>query len=235
MAKPAHAKRVSSRFEAGAKRIAEEERAIQRKIDRSDKKQPAHKEAGGAMQAGARIYPVPPLPEQHLQKPGIEGDLELKPMYDAPYYKGSDKLLDKVALITGGDSGIGRSVAVLFAREGADIALTYLDEHEDAEETKQAVEDEGRRCILLPGDVADPEFCKEAVERTVDEFGKLDIQQRRVPGARQRLPRIERRAFRPHDQDQSLRLFLYVARGGAAHAERQRHCHDRFRHGATRQ
>src|SRR5262245_33845440 len=175
MAKPAHAKSVSSRFEAGAKRIAEEERAIQRQIDRSDKKQPAHKEAGGAMQAGARIYPVPPLPEQHLQKPGIEGDLELKPMYDAPYYKGSDKLLDKVALITGGDSGIGRSVAVLFAREGADIALTYLDEHEDAEETKRAVEDEGRRCILLPGDVADPEFCKEAVERTVDEFGKLDI------------------------------------------------------------
>ena len=96
-------------------------------------------------------------------------------MYDAPHYKGSEKLLDKVALITGGDSGIGRSVAVLFAREGADIALAYLDEHEDAEETKQAVEQEGRRCILLPGDVADPEFCKDAVERTVDEFGRLDV------------------------------------------------------------
>jgi NAD(P)-dependent dehydrogenase (short-subunit alcohol dehydrogenase family) len=127
------------------------------------------------MQAGARVYPVPPLPDQHLRKPGNEADLELAPMYDAPHYKGSEKLLDKVALITGGDSGIGRSVAVLFAREGADIALAYLDEHEDAEETKQAVEREGRRCILLPGDVADPEFCKDAVEKTVDEFGKLDI------------------------------------------------------------
>jgi len=176
MVKSTHAKKVSSRrFESEAERTAQEERAIQHKIDRSDQTQAEHKETGGAMQAGARIYPVPPLPEQHLQKPGIEGDLELKPMYDAPHYKGSDKLLDKVALITGGDSGIGRSVAVLFAREGADVALAYLDEHEDAEETKQAVENEGRRCILLPGDVADPEFCKDAVERTVDEFGKLDI------------------------------------------------------------
>ena len=85
-------------------------------------------------------------------------------MYDAPHYKGSEKLLDKIALITGGDSGIGRSVAVLFAREGADIALAYLDEHEDAEETKQAVEQEGRRCILIPGDVADPDFCMDRGE-----------------------------------------------------------------------
>jgi NAD(P)-dependent dehydrogenase (short-subunit alcohol dehydrogenase family) len=80
-----------------------------------------------------------------------------------------------VALITGGDSGIGRSVAVLFAREGADVAIAYLDEHEDAKETKPAVEKEGRRCILLSGDVANPEFCKDAVERTVNELGKLDV------------------------------------------------------------
>jgi NAD(P)-dependent dehydrogenase (short-subunit alcohol dehydrogenase family) len=99
----------------------------------------------------------------------------LQLLYDAPHYKGSDKLRDKVALITGGDSGIGRSVAVLFAREGADVAIAYLDEHEDAKETKRAVENEGRRCILLSGDVADSEFCKDAVERTVDEFGKLDV------------------------------------------------------------
>jgi NAD(P)-dependent dehydrogenase (short-subunit alcohol dehydrogenase family) len=174
MAKPAHAKR-SQRHEQEAESAAEAERAIQRKVDRSDKAHAGEKQKSGAMQAGARVYPVPPLPDQHLAKPGSEADLELKPMYDAPHYKGSEKLLDKVALITGGDSGIGRSVAVLFAREGADIALAYLDEHEDAEETKQAVEAEGRRCILLSGDVANPEFCKDAVEKTVDEFGRLDI------------------------------------------------------------
>jgi NAD(P)-dependent dehydrogenase (short-subunit alcohol dehydrogenase family) len=127
------------------------------------------------MQAGARIYPEPPLPNQHLEKPGHEADLELAPMFDALHYKGSEKLLGKVALITGADSGIGRAVAVLFAREGADVAVSYLDEHDDAEETKRSVEKEGRRCILLSGDVADPEFCKDAVERTVDELGALDI------------------------------------------------------------
>jgi NAD(P)-dependent dehydrogenase (short-subunit alcohol dehydrogenase family) len=176
MAKSAHLKTSSSaEFEKEAERTAQEERAIQRKIDRSDKNKSADEHESGAMQAGARVYPVPPLPNQHLRKPGLEADLELKPMYDAPHYKGSEKLLDKVALITGGDSGIGRSVAVLFAREGADIALAYLDEHEDAAETKQAVEQEGRRCIVLPGDVADPEFCNEAVKRTMDEFGRLDV------------------------------------------------------------
>jgi NAD(P)-dependent dehydrogenase (short-subunit alcohol dehydrogenase family) len=127
------------------------------------------------MQAGARAYPEPPLPAQHLAKPGNEADLDLEPMYDAPHYKGSEKLQDKVALITGGDSGIGRSVAVLFAREGADIAIAYLTEDNDAEETKRAVEKEGRRCILLSGDVADLEFCKLAVKETVAQLGKLDV------------------------------------------------------------
>jgi NAD(P)-dependent dehydrogenase (short-subunit alcohol dehydrogenase family) len=172
-----HAKKhpSSDSFAEEAETTAKKERDIQREIDRSDKKQKGGKEKGGAMQAGARLYPVPPLPGQHLQKPGEEADLELQPLYDAPYYKGSGKLEDMVALITGGDSGIGRSVAVLYAREGADIAVAYLNEHEDAEETKRAVEKEGRRCILISGDVADAEFCKDAVERTVDEFGKLDI------------------------------------------------------------
>jgi NAD(P)-dependent dehydrogenase (short-subunit alcohol dehydrogenase family) len=102
--------------------------------------------------------------------------MEPRPRYKAPLYKGSDKLLDKVALITGGDSGIGRSVAVLYAREGADVALVFLpEEKQDAEETAQAIEKEGRRCILVPGDVSDPDFCREAVEQTVDELGKLDI------------------------------------------------------------
>ena len=96
-------------------------------------------------------------------------------MYEAPGYKGSEKLQDMVALITGADSGIGCAVAVLFAREGADIAIAYLDEHEDARETLRAVEAEGREGIVLSGDVADPKFCRAAVEATLKQFGKLDI------------------------------------------------------------
>ena len=172
MSKSAQARDTSFRKEA--EETAKEERAIQKEVDRADKAAGEGKKAG-AMQAGARVYPEPPLPKQHLKKPGHEADLELAPMYDAPHYKGSEKLQDKVALITGADSGIGRAVAVLFAREGADVAVAYLDEHEDAEETKRAVEAEGRRCILLSGDVADADFCKDAVERTVGELGKLDI------------------------------------------------------------
>lgn len=127
------------------------------------------------MQAGARSYPVPPFPKQHLPKPGKEFELRPPPMYDAPFYKGSGKLEGKVALITGGDSGIGRAVAVLFAREGADITIAYLEEHRDAHATKEAVEAEGRRCLVLAGDVADSAFCAETVDRTLDEFGRLNI------------------------------------------------------------
>ncbi|MDZ4691506.1 SDR family oxidoreductase [Terricaulis sp.] len=127
------------------------------------------------MQAGARRYPEPPFPPQHQPKPGDESRLEPAPMYDAPYYKGSEKLKDKVALITGGDSGIGRSVAVLFAREGADVAIVYLSEHKDAEITKQAVEAEGRRALLISGDVTDRSFCDRAVAETVESFGGLDV------------------------------------------------------------
>jgi NAD(P)-dependent dehydrogenase (short-subunit alcohol dehydrogenase family) len=169
----------SDRFSQAAEKTAAAERAIQQDIDRKEKAKPKQdNEKSGkkaAMQAGARIYPEPPLPAQHLKKPGQEADLKLAPMYDAPHYKGSEKLKDKVALITGGDSGIGRAVAVLYAREGADVALAYLSEHEDAAETRRAVEKEGRRCIMISGDVADPEFCKEAVRRTVGELGKLDV------------------------------------------------------------
>ncbi|UYN97788.1 MAG: SDR family oxidoreductase [Enhydrobacter sp.] len=127
------------------------------------------------MQAGTRDYPEPPFPEQHLAKPGEERRLDPAPMYDAPYWQGSGKLEGKVALITGGDSGIGRSVAVFFAREGADIALVHLDEPADAEITRQAVAAEGRRCLVLPGDVTDGAFCRHAVEATVREFGGLNI------------------------------------------------------------
>ena len=129
----------------------------------------------GAVQSGQRRYPEPPLPEQHLRKPGLESELEPRPQYQAPEYRGSGKLEDKVALVTGGDSGIGRAVAVLFAREGADVAVVYLDEDTDAEETRRAVEAEGRRALLIPGDVTDPEFCREAVETTVRELDQLDV------------------------------------------------------------
>jgi NAD(P)-dependent dehydrogenase (short-subunit alcohol dehydrogenase family) len=120
--------------------------------------------------------PKPPYPEQHQEKPGIESQLDPKPRYQAPEYKPAGKLQDKVALITGGDSGIGRAVAVMYAREGADVAIIYLPvEQSDAEETKRAVEAAGRKAILLPGDVSDAGFCRSSVERTVKEFGKLDI------------------------------------------------------------
>jgi NAD(P)-dependent dehydrogenase (short-subunit alcohol dehydrogenase family) len=120
--------------------------------------------------------PKPPFPAQHQEKPGIESKIEPRPRYEAPKYRAAGKLEGKVALITGGDSGIGRAVAVMYAREGADVAIVYLrEEEDDARETRQAVQAEGRRCLLLPGDVSDAAFCRAAVERTVRELGKLDV------------------------------------------------------------
>jgi NAD(P)-dependent dehydrogenase (short-subunit alcohol dehydrogenase family) len=108
------------------------------------------------------------------QLPGSESKLEPKPDWE-PRYPGSDRLKDKVALITGADSGIGRAVAALFAREGADVAIVYLCEHEDAEKTKQIVEQEGRRAITIAGDVGDKSFCERAVQQTVEQLGRLDV------------------------------------------------------------
>jgi len=120
--------------------------------------------------------PKPPFPAQHQPKPGIEAKLEPRPQYQAPLYKGSGKLQGKAALITGGDSGIGRAVAVLYAREGASVAIVYLPQEQvDADETKHAIEAEGQRALLIPGDVTDPQFCRDAVAQTVKAFGKLDI------------------------------------------------------------
>lgn len=155
-----------------------DQRAIQDQVEQADSsadERPPEEKSFKAMQAGAREYPVPPLPAQHQAKPGSEADLALKPMYDAPYYKGSGKLQDKVAIVTGGDSGIGRAVAVLFAREGADVAVFYLSADEDADETRRAVEAEGRRCLLLAGDVKDRDWCVQAVEKVVRRFGRLDV------------------------------------------------------------
>jgi NAD(P)-dependent dehydrogenase (short-subunit alcohol dehydrogenase family) len=149
------------------------QRDIQQEVAEADATTP--KPEKKAMQAGARLYPEPPFPKQHQPKPGHEHKLDPAPLYDAPFYKGSGKLEDKVALISGGDSGIGRAIAVLYAREGADVAIIHVGEDKDARDTAKAIEKEGRRCLVIKGDVRDSAFCKNAVDKTVDEFGKLDI------------------------------------------------------------
>lgn len=169
---------------ARSSRAGAQYREIQDTIDSKDKSKAAKGKGRGkgkeedkkAVHAGDRKQPENPFPQQHLEKPGLESDLKRQPRYLAPTYKGSEKLQDMVAIITGGDSGIGRAVAVLYAREGADVAIVYLpEEQSDAEETQRAVEREGRECLLIPGDVSNFEFCEEVVERTLQEFGHLDI------------------------------------------------------------
>jgi NAD(P)-dependent dehydrogenase (short-subunit alcohol dehydrogenase family) len=120
-------------------------------------------------------YPSKLLAQEQNQQPGIEKDMRPLPEMDNPNYKGSNKLQGKNAIITGGDSGIGRSVSIAFAKEGANVAIIYLNESNDAEETKQLVEEEGGRCLLIAGDIGDESFCKKAVQQTVDELGGLDI------------------------------------------------------------
>ena len=165
---------MDDRFEPRAEKIADQERKIQAGIDAMAGEGGGSKEEG-AVQAGARRYPEPPFPEQHQRKPGDEAALDPAPMYDAPFWKGSGKLEGMAALITGGDSGIGRAVAVLFAREGCDVAICHLDEEGDAEDTKSAIEAEGRRAIVLKGDAADPAFCEAAVKAALEAFGRLDV------------------------------------------------------------
>jgi len=114
-------------------------------------------------------------PQQQNKEPGKTSEMNPKPVVDDPKYKGSGKLNGMVALITGGDSGIGLAVAIAYAKEGADIAIVYLDEHEDARSAQEAVQNYGHRCILIPGDVGQEDFCRQAVERTVQELGRLDI------------------------------------------------------------
>ncbi|RQP08351.1 MAG: SDR family oxidoreductase [Chryseobacterium sp.] len=158
-----------------AEQTAEKYRKIQQETNEREKKSAEEKKQNDAVQAGKREQPEPPYPDTQLDKPGKEADLDLQPKYKAPDYKGSDKLKDKVAIITGADSGIGRAVAILFAREGADVAIVYLSEHEDAEQTKKDVEAEGRKAVTYSGDVSDPDFCNDVVEQVVNDFGKVDV------------------------------------------------------------
>ena len=170
---------VRSPSDDGIQAVIEKQRSIQQQQDGKDAAK-SDKDGGAEseklpVQAGLTGQPEPPLPAQRLEKPGLEADIHLQPRFMAEGYKGSGKLEGLSALVTGGDSGIGRAVAVMFAREGADVAIFYLNEHADAEETKRCVEAEGRRCVLMAGDVKDAAFCRKVVEKTVSEFGKLDI------------------------------------------------------------
>ncbi|WP_394781535.1 SDR family oxidoreductase [Undibacterium sp.] len=168
---------------------AARQREFQREQDSRDEQKPQAKgenkveskvESKGesekeAVQTSDIKRPAPPMPAQHLEKPAHESEMKLQPQFMALAYKGSGKLNGAVAIVTGGDSGIGRAVAVLFAREGADVAIVYLDEHDDARRTKMHIEAEGRKCLLIAGDVRDAGFCASAVQKTVDQFGKLDV------------------------------------------------------------
>jgi NAD(P)-dependent dehydrogenase (short-subunit alcohol dehydrogenase family) len=157
------------------KATIERQRAIQAATEREEEDKAKVKKSASKKQPTTPDKPQNPLPEQHQKKPGMERELDPRPQFMAPNYTGSDKLGGMAALITGGDSGIGRAVAVLFAREGADVAIVYLCEDADAEETRDYVEGEGRRCLLIRGDVRDAAFCREAVAKTVKAFGRLSI------------------------------------------------------------
>jgi NAD(P)-dependent dehydrogenase (short-subunit alcohol dehydrogenase family) len=198
--------------------VVDKQRDIQKKVAAADRKQ-QRKSSERPPQTGAREYPVPPFPKQHQAKPGSEAKLEPEPLYDAPYYLGSKKLDGKAALITGGDSGIGRAVAVLFAREGADIAISYLDEEQaDAELTKTLVEREGRRAILVPGNVTDQSYCGKAADTTVKEFGRLDVL---VNNAAFQVHTAEFEDLTPEHFDLTLKTNLYgyffMAQAAAKH------------------
>ncbi len=157
-------------------------------------------------------------PQTQEVQPGRESQMTPRPEYEAPEYQGSGKLKGKVALITGGDSGIGRAVAVLFAREGADVAVVYLDEHGDARKTEELVRAEGRRCLLIAGDVGDVNFCREAVERTAQELGGLNIL---VNNAAEQHPQKKLEDITPLQLERTFRTnifgYFYMAQAAMAH------------------
>jgi NAD(P)-dependent dehydrogenase (short-subunit alcohol dehydrogenase family) len=166
--------------------------------------------------------PKPLFPRQHQRKPGLEYKMNPRPQYAAVRYRAAGKLDGKVALITGGDSGIGRAVANLYAREGADVAIVFLPaEQTDAQETQRIVEACGRKCLLLPGDLTDKSFCEKVVQRTVREFGKLDIlvsnaaYQNRVPALEKVTDAEFDKTFRTN-----IYAYFYLCRAAVKHMQR---------------
>jgi NAD(P)-dependent dehydrogenase (short-subunit alcohol dehydrogenase family) len=158
-----------------------------------------------------------PAQKQHRQ-PGIEAEMDPLPEFEGAEYRAAGKLRDLTALITGGDSGIGRAVAIAFAKEGANVAIVYLNEHEDAKATKLKVEELGRRCLLLAGDVGDTEFCADAVSLTIEEFGKLDIL---VNNAAEQHPQESLLDITPEQLERTFRTnifaYFYMARESLKH------------------
>jgi NAD(P)-dependent dehydrogenase (short-subunit alcohol dehydrogenase family) len=166
--------------------------------------------------------PKPPFPPQHQEKPGLESELDPQPRYEARAYKPSGKLEGKVGLITGGDSGIGRAVAVMFAREGADAAIVYLaEEQRDAEETAAAVEKAGRKALLIPGDVTDYAFCEAAIAQCVKTFGRLDILVNNA-AFQNRQPSLEEISLEQWDRTFRTNIYGYfhMARAAIPHLKR---------------
>lgn len=159
-------------------------------------------------------------PQVQDQQPGHETEMNPRPDYE-PRYPGSNRLQGKVALITGGDSGIGRATAVLFAREGADLAIMYLNENEDAQETKRLVEREGRRCLTIAGDVGDPGFCRMAVDQVIQRFGKLDVL---VNNAAEQHPKKEIEEITPDQIDRTFRTnifgYFYMVQAAMPHLKK---------------
>jgi NAD(P)-dependent dehydrogenase (short-subunit alcohol dehydrogenase family) len=188
---------------------------------KTEKKATVHEFPGRGSEARVR-EPKPPFPSQKQPRPGLEQRMEPRPRYEAPAYRPANKLEDKIALITGGDSGIGRAVAVLYASEGADVAIVYLPEEQaDAEETRHAVEGEGRRALLIAGDVSESEFCREAVEATVHELGGLDILVNNA-AFQQHQPDLEQLSEEQWDQTFRTNIYgyFYMAKAALPHLKR---------------
>lgn len=166
--------------------------------------------------------PAPPFPEQHQERPGLEAQMTPRPQYKGERYRPAGKLEGKVAIVTGGDSGIGRSVAYLFAREGADVAIVSLEEeHPDAMEVRDEIRKLGRRVLMIHGDVSDPEFCERAVEQTVHTFGRLNIL---VNNAAYQKRKSSIEEITNEEWDHTFRVniygYFYMARAAIKHLER---------------